>query len=77
MKLHEESGELSRAILKNDIAEFKDAIGDCVVVLTNLAELGSRHFGQQMTIESCVKEAFDVIENRKGKMKNGTFEKAE
>jgi len=46
LKLLEEVGELSKAILKNDKAEFIDAIGDCVVVLTNLAELGANHFSQ-------------------------------
>ena len=36
----EEAGELGRAILKDDESEFVDAIGDMVVVLTNLAHLG-------------------------------------
>ena len=40
LKLMEEAGELGRAILKQDEAEFIDAIGDMVVVLTNLARLG-------------------------------------
>ena len=39
-KLMEESGELARAVLKDDKPEFVDAIGDMVVVLTNLAYLG-------------------------------------
>ena len=39
-KLMEEAGELGRAVLKNDREEFVDAIGDMVVVLTNLAHLG-------------------------------------
>ena len=39
-KLMEEAGELGRAILKNDDEEeFVDAIGDMVVVLTNLSSL--------------------------------------
>ena len=38
LKLIEECGELARAILKNDIKEQKDAIGDVFVVLTILAE---------------------------------------
>lgn len=41
LKLLEEVGELSKAILKKDIAETKDAIGDIVVVLTNLTELAN------------------------------------
>lgn len=44
IKLLEEQGELARAILKNDREEFIDAIGDCVVVLTNLTELGNKYF---------------------------------
>ena len=36
----EEAGELGRAILKDDNPEFRDAIGDMVVVLTNLAHMG-------------------------------------
>lgn len=41
LKLIEEVGELSKAILKKDIGETKDAIGDIVVVLTNLTELAN------------------------------------
>ena len=69
VKLFEEAGELSKAILKNDDVEFVDAIGDCVVVLTNLAAL------KGYTIENCVNSAFNEIQNRKGTMKNGTFVK--
>ena len=39
VKLLEEVGELSKAILNQDADETKDAIGDIVVVLTNLTEL--------------------------------------
>jgi NTP pyrophosphatase (non-canonical NTP hydrolase) len=68
-KLMEEAGELGRAILKNDNEEFVDAIGDMVVVLTNLAHLGGT------TIEQCIDQAYNEIKNRKGKMSNGTFVK--
>jgi len=68
-KLIEEAGELGRAILKNNHVEFVDAIGDMVVVLTNLACLGGT------SIETCIDSAYDEIKNRKGKMKNGTFVK--
>jgi NTP pyrophosphatase (non-canonical NTP hydrolase) len=70
-KLMEEAGELGRAVLKNDRAEFIDAIGDMVVVLTNLAHLG------ETTIENCIDEAYKVISKRTGKMVNGTFVKDE
>jgi NTP pyrophosphatase (non-canonical NTP hydrolase) len=69
LKLIEEMGELAQAILKNDKAEFQDAIGDCVVVLTNLAELNGD------SIEDCINESYNVIAKRKGKMINGTFVK--
>lgn len=69
IKLFEEAGELSKAILKNDEAEFIDAIGDCVVVLTNLAKL------KGFNIEDCINSAYSVIEKRTGKMENGTFVK--
>ena len=68
-KLCEESGELARAILKKDKAELADAIGDMVVVLTNLAEL------EGLKIEYCIESAYDVIKSRQGSMVNGTFVK--
>jgi len=71
LKLLEEAGEICRAVLKNDKAEIIDGIGDCVVVLTNLAEL------QGTSIEDCIEEAYCEIKNRKGKMDNGTFKKDE
>ena len=39
VKLQEEAGELAKALLKDDQPEVIDAIGDMVVVLTNLAHL--------------------------------------
>jgi NTP pyrophosphatase (non-canonical NTP hydrolase) len=68
-KLMEEAGELGRAILKKDNDEFVDAIGDMIVVLTNLAHLGGT------TIEECIDSAYNEIKDRKGGMKNGTFVK--
>lgn len=68
-KLMEEAGELAKAILNQDQAELVDAIGDCVVVLTNLAYLAGTD------IEHCVESAYNEIKSRKGKMSNGTFVK--
>ena len=68
-KLMEEGGELGRAILKKDQEEFVDAIGDMVVVLTNLAHLGGT------TIEECIDAAYNEIKTRTGVMSNGTFVK--
>lgn len=70
-KLMEEAGELGRAVLKDDQEEFVDAIGDMVVVLTNMAHLGGT------TIEECIDAAYEVISKRTGKMVNGTFVKDE
>lgn len=69
LKLMEEAGEICRAILKEDHDEVVDGIGDCVVVLTNLAEL------QGVSIEKCINVAYNVISQRSGKMVNGTFKK--
>ena len=69
VKLQEEAGELAKALLKNDQPEVVDAIGDMVVVLTNLAYMRGVH------IESCISSAYDVISKRTGKMVNGTFVK--
>lgn len=69
VKLMEEIGELGQAILKDDEAEFIDAIGDSVVVLTNLAKLGGHN------IERCIESAYNEISARSGNMVNGTFVK--
>ena len=69
VKLMEEAGELAQALLKNDETEVIDAIGDMVVVLTNLAKLRGHD------IEACVASAYSVIKDRQGKMINGTFVK--
>lgn len=100
LKLSEEHGELSKAILNNDVPEIIDAIGDMIVVLTNVAELANitytsdcRNCGgmkqyydegdnlrdckdcDPITIENCLNSAWNVIKDRTGKMKNGTFVK--
>ena len=71
VKLMEEAGELAQALLKQDKAEIKDAIGDMVIVLANLSEL------EGFKIEDCIDESFNVISKRTGKMVNGTFVKDE
>jgi NTP pyrophosphatase (non-canonical NTP hydrolase) len=69
VKLMEEAGELAAALLNNDKPEIIDAIGDMVVVLTNLAKL------EGFDIENCVDSAYNEIANRTGVMHNGTFVK--
>jgi len=71
LKLMEEAGEICRAVLKVDKKATMDGIGDCVVVLTNLAELAGT------SIEDCIDLAYNEIKNRTGKMSNGTYVKNE
>lgn len=69
IKLIEEVNELKQGLENENDEEIIVAIGDCVVVLTNLANF------IDVDIEYCINIAYKVIENRKGKMINGTFEK--
>ena len=68
-KLLEEVDELKEGIENENDEEIIVAIGDCVVVLTNLANF------IDVDIEYCINIAYKVIENRKGQMINGTFVK--
>ena len=68
-KLVEEAGELAQGVLKNRIEETADAIGDMVVVLTNLSTLCG------LKIEDCINAAYTEIASRKGAMVDGTFVK--
>tara|TARA_B100001287_G_scaffold147287_1_gene123999 strand:- start:1754 stop:2536 length:783 start_codon:yes stop_codon:yes gene_type:complete len=69
IKLYEETGELAKAILENDKEGIIDAIGDSVVVLTNLSKLVG------YDIENCIQSAYDEISDRTGRMIDGTFVK--
>ena len=69
IKLYEETGELAKALLEGDKNGIIDAIGDSVVVLTNLSKLVG------YDIESCIQSAYDEIFNRTGRMVDGTFVK--
>ena len=69
VKLMEEAGELAAALLNKDAYEINDAIGDMVVVLTNLAAL------EGMQVENCIDSAYNEIASRTGVMHNGTFVK--
>ena len=71
VKLQEEAGELAKALLKDDQPEVIDAIGDMIVVLTNLAHI------RGVKVEDCISSAYNVISKRTGKMINGTFVKDE
>jgi len=69
IKLYEETGELSEALLKDNKEDIIDAIGDCVIVLTNLAEMAGTN------IEDCILSAYNEVSTRTGRMINGTFVK--
>lgn len=78
LKLLEEAGELAKAILNEDLGEMIDAIGDCGVVLTNVAALVDRDYAldqghDEVTFESCMNVSYRVIASRTGRMENGTF----
>jgi len=71
IKLAEEHGELAQAVLKEDIPEIKDAVGDMIVVLTNLC------WFYNLSVPDCIESAYEVIKNRQGKIINNTFVKDE
>ena len=69
LKLNEETGEMAGHVLKGK--DIKDDIGDCMVVLINLAER------RGYTLQECLQHAYDEISGRKGQTINGTFIKDE
>ena len=71
IKLVEEVGELSEAHNKNYRDKQIDSIGDIFVVLTIYALQNDLH------LDDCVKEAYDTIKDRQGKMIDGVFVKNE
>lgn len=56
-------------VCKKDEVEIKDAIGDCIVVLTILSSMYS------INVEECINSAYSIIEKRTGKIVNGVFVK--
>lgn len=66
-KLIQEVGELSDNVCKG--RDISDDIGDCIVVLVNIAERNG------LSLTTCVKEAYNDIKDRKGKMIDGIFVK--
>ena len=67
-KLLEEVNELKQGLENENDEEIIVAIGNCVVVLTNLANF------IDVDIEYCINIAYKLIKNRKGKI-NRTFVK--
>lgn len=70
-KLFEEFLELGKALVLEDHDEIEDAIGDMMVVLTNIAFMNTN------TLSHCFHVAYEQIKDRKGKMVNGIFVKEE
>jgi NTP pyrophosphatase (non-canonical NTP hydrolase) len=66
-KLIQEAGELSDNICKG--RDVSDDIGDCLVVLINIAERNN------LSIEQCLDKAWNDIKDRTGKMVDGVFVK--
>lgn len=71
LKLMEETGELAAAVARHNIDGIIDSIGDIYVVLVIL----SMQFG--LNIDDCIRDAYNEIKDRKGKLVNGVFVKEE
>ena len=69
LKLVQEVGELSDSVCKQQ--DVKDDIGDCLVILINIAARNSTN------LQECLEVAYDDIKDRKGKMVDGIFVKEE
>jgi len=71
IKIMEELGETSAALLKKNEPELKDGIGDILVTVII--------FAQQLgyTSAECLEAAWNEIKDRKGKTKDGVFVKDE
>ena len=70
IKLVEEVGELAEAHNKDWRDKQIDSIGDIFVVLTIYA------LQNGLYLDDCVKEAYDTIKDRNGKMIDGVFVKS-
>ena len=68
-KLEEESEELLLGLMRDDLPEIADALGDMYVVMTVIAEMHG------LDMMNCIEGAYDTIKHRKGKMQNGFFVK--
>lgn len=68
-KLIQEVGELSDNVCKQ--RDVRDDIGDCIVVLINIAERNN------ISLTECLEVAYHDIKDRKGKMVDGIFVKEE
>lgn len=72
-KVIEEVGEIAHEVCRNNenSAAFDDAIGDALVTIIILANIGGND------PRECLALAYNAIRDRKGKTENGTFVKEE
>ena len=68
-KVTEEQGELSAGINKNDREKIEDSLGDILVTLIILSK------DLDVDLLDCLRGAYNVIKDRKGKTINGVFVK--
>lgn len=68
-KLLEEYEELTDALARKHQVDVADAIGDMMVVLAIIAEM------KGLSATECYRDAYEVINLRKGKMVDGQFVK--
>ena len=71
LKLHEETAEISRGLLRNNELEILDGLGDSFVVLVVVAMLKGYH------IFDCARVAYNEIKGRTGAMVNNVFVKSD
>lgn len=70
LKLAEEFGEVSAAVVRNKNQDFKDGIGDMLVVMNSMCEL------QGTSLRECWNHAYNEIKDRTGTLlPNGNFVK--
>lgn len=68
-KLKKEVAELEAGLIAGDDKEVKDGIGDCLVVLVQVARL------YRTTWDECLERSWNDIKDRKGEMHCGIFVK--
>lgn len=69
MKVTEELGELAEGINKDNQGQIKDSLGDILVTLIILSK------DLDVDLFECLRGAYNVIKDRKGKTINGVFVK--
>lgn len=71
-KTLEETAELLDAVVREDLADTKDAIGDIMVTLTMLCGV------LDLNLTDCYESAYETIKDRKGYLRpDGVFVKVE